>query len=534
MNIHTHLTVSCTAVLGITIGLSLLLVGGTAGDQTLWNGEPGVVHREVPWAWRGPMLYRDDGSLIMYGLYNELRASISPDRGRTWGEKFAVKTVDGEEIPKGGQAVLKLQSGRIGLMTGPYGWGVGLFFHTSDDGGITFTEGVPIPGEGLSQMQRNSMIQLSSGRILIPVFALIGRFYPPGHLLRAPFCIDGLCTSYVYYSDDEGQTWEKSGEVVITLPLWTDIPSGYEACEEPFAIELKDGRVMMVLRTRMGRLFQYFSENGGESWTSPEPMELAASSTPADITRIPTTGDLLICWTQISKQEIIDGLNRHRLSVAISTDEGKTWGNFKNLYSLDDYNYVRPDDPYPIVPGRQWFEYFLREKSPEEIQRGDLDLQVPGRGYIGLQENVYMLPEDRSRYYREPVSHRTTYPLVAFTDDEVLISYEMSKTTATIGYEPHNALDIFPIDWLYEPIVPDGPYTRLMLDGEPVPGPDITLEDGTAFGWADVLGKATGVEAKRTRVPVRIFLENYGATIPEGGWHPNEGPRGTIRAQRAK
>ena len=328
-----------------------------------------------------------------------------------------------------------------------------------------------------------------------------------------------MCYSYVFYSDDEGQTWQKSAtSVVVVIDYWTPgFSNTFAAFEEPTVVELEDGRVLMIGRTRMGRLFQSFSLDGGVNWSIAEPPELASSYAPAEVRRIPATGDLLICWNQVSKQEIIDGLNRHRLSVAISTDEGKTWGNFKNLYSLDDHNYVRPDPPQIVVPGDQW------------VERGPGD--VPGVGSMGV-ENVYMLPEDRSRYHREPAAIRTCYPFMCITDKEVLVSYEMSNPAP-----PSAVLDIFPIDWLYQPIVPKGPYIRLMMEGRPVEGAEIAMEDGTAFGRADVLGKSLGLfepMVKPTRVPVRSFLENYGATIPEDGWHADEGPQGTIHAKRVK
>ena len=82
--------------------------------------------------------------------------------------------------------------------------------------------------------------------------------------------------------------------------------------------------------------------------------------------------------------------------------------------------------------------------------------------------------------------------------------------------------------------MPEGPYAKLVVDATPVAEADISIEDGTAFGWADVMGQAVGVEAKRTRVPVRIFLQNHGVIIDEDGWKPNEGPKGTIYAQRTK
>jgi hypothetical protein len=152
--------------------------------------------------------------------------------------------------------------------------------------------------------------------------------------------------------------------------------------------------------------------------------------------------------------------------------------------------------------------------------------KVGKRGDVGA-ENVYVLPEDTERYRREPASLRTCYPRICVTDCEVLVSYQMGMPGPITA-----ALDVFPIDWLYEPIVPPGPYARLVCDGQTAAGADISFEDGTEFGWADVLGKAVGVGAKRMRVPVRRFLVIHGAYIGPDGWDPSEGPAGTLYAIR--
>jgi len=222
---------------------------------------------------------------------------------------------------------------------------------------------------------------------------------------------------------------------------------------------------------------------------------------------------------------VINGLGRHRLSVAISTDEGMTWGNFKNLYSLDDYNYVQAKPPQPTIPAAYWIKY-----GQGQIQwEFDAGIgKVGDRGQVGA-ENVYVLPLDTQRYHRRnPASLRTCYPRIFVTDEVVMVSYQMGKPGPIT-----EALDIFPIDWLYDPIVPSGPYGRLVLNAKPVPGADLTIEDGTEFGWADAMGAAVGVEAERIRVPVRRFLQNHGATIPPDGWHPEQGLGGTLYVTRA-
>ena len=101
-------------------------------------------------------------------------------------------------------------------------------------------------------------------------------------------------------------------------------------------MELKDGRWLGMGRTVLNRLFQCISEDQGETWEKVRPTQLASGDTPCIIRRIPKTDDLLVIWNQTSSQEWQCYLTRHRLSSAISRDEGKTWESFKNLESLDD------------------------------------------------------------------------------------------------------------------------------------------------------------------------------------------------------
>jgi hypothetical protein len=49
------------------------------------------------------------------------------------------------------------------------------------------------------------------------------------------------------------------------------------------------------------------------------------------VARIPSTGDLVVIWNQVSAEEILHGLKRSRLSVAISRDRGVTWEKHKTL-----------------------------------------------------------------------------------------------------------------------------------------------------------------------------------------------------------
>jgi len=502
--------------------------------QEMWNGQPGVLHT-CP-APRGPMVALEDGSVILFRGRDTL---VSHDGGRTWEEGFALKGPEGESV--GFSWVIGMGAGRMAgfgarreLAYSKIEGGAQLqyFVRISEDGGRTWSapRDIVIPAEKYRVKWLNrTPIHLSSGRLLLPMCHQFGKL-PDYDFANRPFLAQNLYGGLAYFSDDEGMTWERSADDVIVHMADFGMADAFGIIVEPAVIELKDGQVMMVGRTRLGQLFKSLSADGGFTWSIPEPMQLASSYAPAEIVRVPTTGDLLICWNQLSREEVINGLGRHRLSVAISTDEGKTWGNFKNLYSLDDHNYVRPVKPQPTLPGKQWVKYGPGQVNWESGGPEGPSAKVGVRGDVGI-ENVYVLPEDfpNERYYRQPASIRTCYPMICVTDENVLVSYQMGMPGPIT-----NALDVFPIEWLYEPIVPEGPYAKLVVDGTPVAGADISIEDGTAFGWADVMGKAIGVDAKRTRVPVRIFLQNHGVIIGEDGGQPNEGPQGTIYAQHAE
>ena len=238
--------------------------------------------------------------------------------------------------------------------------------------------------------------------------------------------------SFAYYSDDEGQTWTRSRNE--TFALLQRSVRGCFAMVEPAVVELKDGRLLMIARTNLGRCYQSFSHDRGENWMEAQPTDLALLPGPCALERIPTTGDLLVIWSQSSIQEAIDGVYRHRLTCAISKDEGKTWQNHKNLESLDDVTRIEPEEPETFLMGP------IRQ------------------------------PTDRQRYPRTPGALRCNQPSCTFLDDKAIITYmfgtfgseealqkdfgmNFDQLTDKLGMKPAgrgNKVRVLPIDWFYE------------------------------------------------------------------------------------
>lgn len=78
-----------------------------------------------------------------------------------------------------------------------------------------------------------------------------------------------------------------------------------------------------------------------------------------------------------------------------------------------------------------------------------------------------------------------------------------------------------------------GDYVRLKIDDKLVIGAQVRIRQaGTAYGLEGPIARALGAEpeAEQELVPVRAYLAERGVVIPSRGWHPEQGPAGTIYA----
>ena len=397
----------------------------------------------------GDVIVLKDGRLMWAGGSGQgdpllpFKANYSDDDGETWGEASMLELADGSPLLGVMDTnLLRLKSGALGLVqrssSGEYD--VGISFSKSEDEGETWTAPLRLSPEVRSVFASNDRsLVLNDGRIVVPVYGSLGP-KPLSNPKRATrfgqefsnAAAGSVRFSYVYYSDDEGETWgQSSNQAFVALDQGV---GGSYSFGEPTAVELNDGRLLMMGRTGLGRFFQTFSENRGETWTNPEPTDLACYPSPCGLKRIPGTGDLLVVWNQISRWESMTGLYRHRLTCAISKDEGQTWENHKNLESLDDISYIEPDHVGMVPIGK------------------------------------YAQPVDRQRYHRAPGPLRFDYPSVVFKDDKVIVIYGMSvfgdrsvladtygvdydELMAQLGLAPHdvgNKIRVLSTDWFYE------------------------------------------------------------------------------------
>ena len=367
----------------------------------------------------------NDGTIL---AVRRREARASTDGGKTWSKPRPFVA-----HPKMGiKAILRLNSGKLGVVLvrveGIPNVGhdaenfrqMTVSFATSADEGRTWSGAVQMNRYNMHGTPHiDTLIQTSKGRLILPVrtyFTASRKIKPGGaygivkgerRRIAGHTTYPEIDISFCYLSDDEGKTWRKSQGFIFGWDHGQGL--GSFPCDEPVAVELKDSRILMMCRTTIGQLYRVYSNDGGENWSAPEPAGLASAYAPCMIRRIPQTGDLVIIWNQASREEIWNGYERNRLSVAISKDEGKSWTHAKTLFR-SHVPAVGLLDPGPVT------------------------------GHVAIKEFVGEIPIDYAS---------ADYPNIHFHTDSILLHYDRNpKFGPKAG--AYWTLRIFRIGDLYE------------------------------------------------------------------------------------
>lgn len=260
---------------------------------------------------------------------------ISDDGGRTWSATDATIVENEGRHNVMSVSLLRLQDGRLAL------WYLRknsvadsrLMMRTSRNEGQSWSRAtLCIPAPGYFVVNNDRVIQLRSGRLVVPAAFHRAKASARRHIY-ADF--EQRAIAIFFLSDDGGRTWRESKD-------WWALPvrSG-SGLQEPGVVELADGRLYAYCRTDVGCQYEMFSEDGGETWTSPHASGFSSPPSPLSIKRIPGTGELLAVWNDHSgrlapvKREDVNfqskSWGRTPLVSAISRDEGKTWERYKLL-----------------------------------------------------------------------------------------------------------------------------------------------------------------------------------------------------------
>ena len=198
-----------------------------------------------------------------------------------------------------------------------------------------------------------SVIQMGNGRIVLPFSVKrLQDFNSPRRGFEG-FTYDGSYGVTTLYSDDGGDTWQRSPDI---LTVQTPDLGTYGA-NEPVAIQLNDGRVWMLMRTQNGRFYESFS-NDGAHWLPPTPSKLISSDSPAALLRLKDGGILLFSNPCLRYPYAYGG--RFVMQGAISHDEGRTWRGCREMFRDP-----RRNDPVDFRAGDYGISYSFPDLTPQ-------------------------------------------------------------------------------------------------------------------------------------------------------------------------
>ena len=268
----------------------------------------------------GAFLLTEDGRIrFIYTRYSgtswgdhasaDLAEAVSEDGGTTWKDcRVVISRGDAANIMS--VSLLRLQDGSVRLfylekraLSGGCMSCIPMM-RRSDDEGESWSEAKRlIPHDGYFVMNNDRAIQLSSGRILLPL-----SFHPwrTGGGLRPG-------TVFVLFSDDNGETWTES-QTMLTPDFQTETRAGFQ---EPGVIELDAGKILLWIRTARGFQFRSVSCDGGNTWSSAvADLNFPSPCSPMSMKRNPATGTLYAVW---------NGTNRILYPAQPTTPPERRW-----------------------------------------------------------------------------------------------------------------------------------------------------------------------------------------------------------------
>ncbi|MBW3629299.1 MAG: exo-alpha-sialidase [Gemmatimonadetes bacterium] len=163
---------------------------------------------------------------------------------------------------------------------------------------------------------RNKPVITRSGRMILPLYS------------------DGFSFSLMAYTDDRGATWQFSTPLVGAGNI------------QPAIAQTRSGELVAYMRDNgpaPKRLHVSRSSDDGKTWSTVVDSELPNSGSAADVVTL-RNGHWVMIYNDVES-------GRHRLSVSLSEDEGKTWPWTRRI-ELDESPRPRTAHYPAIIEGR--------------------------------------------------------------------------------------------------------------------------------------------------------------------------------------
>lgn len=334
---------SCSYAPRWVLCLLLLVTGAVTSSRAASAPPPEAVGRSVlelppregnPRNSEGAFLELKDGRIVfVYSHFvgaaasdhakARLAARHSSDGGDSWSDPAFIP-IPGEDTAMNVMSVslLRLANGDLGIF-----YLLRLSWHEmrmhlmrSTDEGRTWSAPVNcMPAGGYYVVNNDRVVRLNSGRIVIPAAR-----HPARADRNEASAVDWRGIATFFLSDDDGVTWRESRSS-CTLPV-VHTKSGLQ---EPGVIETAPGQLWGWARTDLGRQYEMFSNDGGETWSAPLPSRFTSPNSPLSIKRVPGISKLLAVWNPAPAYETrplrATGGDRTPLVIATGDSSAGKW-----------------------------------------------------------------------------------------------------------------------------------------------------------------------------------------------------------------
>ena len=282
--------------------------------------------------------HNDECTADLYGM-------LSADGGESFGEPFPV--VSCEEVGADNimsVSLLRMANGDIGLFYlqkhNAQVYCLPYLARSSDEGKTWHGHTKCVSSNGYYVLNNDRVIRLKSGRLLMALAKHPSGKNPSGKMFF------GEGTIYILASDDDGRTWDTlAEEIKLPCSMWNDPGAGKvhaaSSAMEPGLVQLESGLIWCFIRTTVGRQYEMFSEDNGQTWTVPSPSRFTSPSSPLCAKKL-SDNRLLVVWNPIPKyngsKNVVDGVwtdGRKQLNLAILDQEAKNF-QFSKVLEYDE------------------------------------------------------------------------------------------------------------------------------------------------------------------------------------------------------
>ena len=419
----------------------------------------------------GPFAHMADGKVI---AIDGKATFVSSDAGRTWSDPRPLKgALEKGILVSRERALMRTKDGSLiaafmNLNERKWTWDNKLhdapgailptYAMRSTDDGKTWTDVQKLHEEWSGCVR--DMIQTKRGRIIFTAMKMMNN--------------PGRHTVLTYASDDDGKTWRASNLIDLGGR------GHHGGVTEPTILELKDGRLWLLIRTNWGEFWSAYSHDGGLTWEDIGKSGIPASSAPGMLQRL-KSGRLVLLWNRPypeGKKEWPltggDGLwsdtpvsnHREELSIAWSTDEGKTWSKPEVIVHKRDAKGrgSRKWASYPYLfehtPGELWLTTmqggvramfqerdFVRKtivafgdsttakRGPLKIYSGLIDKALAGSTVVNAGIGGHNTDHARKRFERDVLSKNPNLVVIQFGINDAAVDVWKKATKPRVSIE---------------------------------------------------------------------------------------------------